>query len=601
MKKLIEALTLAATIAMMATACNNDGNMDQQNSRTPVGLKNLAVAESPAITDATRTGENSAYDAFNEGDRLVITIAAASGSKRTATYWYRADRIWEPHPAAGETLLYKEDIDAQADEFTAHKGESTLMTRQITLADYRMADYITGRLILMPGDADLATPPNEPMQHRHVNVVINITTNGAQGWENVDFMEHILAADVTLGTVAPWRAMLTPNAVTYCAVMPLANVPAPGQALITITAAGRKPITGTYTLAPGQTLEAGNRLTVNLTYDNHHLANAEATITPWTAGGNYTAAHQAYDMLIASADDLVTFANLVNSGHPNINVLQTADIDLSGIDNWTPIGINRDTPFAGLYNGGGKTISGLKTIDGKGDYYGLFGYVSSNAMLVNTHLRNVDIKGHGNVGGLVGYSTGHSIAIIWCSVEGTLAGSGNIGGLVGTNYARITACRTYVDITGHATEMTVAGGMAGSNNTIIELSHAGGSINNPSTSPDSKTGGFTGRESNILRSSYSTVNVTALSNVKGALVGMATGTANIEYCYGLVSIGAQYLIGSPSGNGGDTNSGKSGQAGNTVRGYTGGMTLKTGLNERQLFNASNWGPGNLPQLRRATN
>lgn len=82
---------------------------------------------------------------------------------------------------------------------------------------------------------------------------------------------------------------------------------------------------------------------------------------------------------------------------------QIADIDLSGIANWLPIG-NQDTVFTGNYDGGGYIISNL-TITSVPEYSnrfhaGLFGKIGGQSIagidsvhFIAIHLQNVDITG----------------------------------------------------------------------------------------------------------------------------------------------------------------------------------------------------------------
>ncbi len=45
---------------------------------------------------------------------------------------------------------------------------------------------------------------------------------------------------------------------------------------------------------------------------------------------------------IGTADDLKAFAELVNGGEAYANAVLTADIDMSGVENFTPIGLYHD-------------------------------------------------------------------------------------------------------------------------------------------------------------------------------------------------------------------------------------------------------------------
>ncbi|MBQ7988274.1 MAG: hypothetical protein IJ253_07165 [Bacteroidaceae bacterium] len=101
---------------------------------------------------------------------------------------------------------------------------------------------------------------------------------------------------------------------------------------------------------------------------------------------------------ITSAQDLVDFSALVNGGQQTANAVLTADIDLSGIENFTPIGYHNDltgvsTDYQGSFDGKGHVITGLSVKVTDGQEAGLFGRVSTgqvknlgivNATIVNT-------------------------------------------------------------------------------------------------------------------------------------------------------------------------------------------------------------------------
>lgn len=81
--------------------------------------------------------------------------------------------------------------------------------------------------------------------------------------------------------------------------------------------------------------------------------------------------------LISSVDDLCLFRDLVNSGisFSDKYLRQTADLDLTGIESWEPIGkMNSELYFYGNYNGDGYTISNLSVLDPENNSgSGLFG------------------------------------------------------------------------------------------------------------------------------------------------------------------------------------------------------------------------------------
>ena len=167
--------------------------------------------------------------------------------------------------------------------------------------------------------------------------------------------------------------------------------------------------------------------------------------------------------LITSVEDLKQLATDVNAGtdYSGKYFEMTKDIDLSGIENWTPIG-TKDKPFAGVFDGKNHKIVGLKinslpdgTASGSKLYLGLFGATSSDAVidsvlngyepdmqkiidwskkcavLKNIVFTDVGISVEGQtVGALVGKATNTCIDNI--KVEsGSLLTMGNSGGVVG--------------------------------------------------------------------------------------------------------------------------------------------------------------------------
>lgn len=183
---------------------------------------------------------------------------------------------------------------------------------------------------------------------------------------------------------------------------------------------------------------------------------------------------------ITSTEGLVKLAEMVNnsgySGEGATFVLMN-DIDLSSIDNWTPIG-GLARYFRGSFYGNGHTISNMK-ISSESDYVGLFGYCVSqkNAVISDIVLKDVDITAKGRyVAGLIGYTSGvnmENIAIsgnISVDVSETGSSTPAIGGLCGFNSANIDSVNVNINIKGNYDSYDRVGGIVGRND--------GGNINN---------------------------------------------------------------------------------------------------------------------------
>ena len=147
---------------------------------------------------------------------------------------------------------------------------------------------------------------------------------------------------------------------------------------------------------------------------------------------------------IGTADELI--ALMGNSAGWAGNYRLTDDIDLTGKSGQACIG-NDTTPFTGIFDGNGKTVSGVSlNITGhKG--VGFFGIVK------DTEIRNLTVKGSVTsgtnfAGGMIGAVTGNAL-IENCTSEIVVNAPSRVGGVVGglvLNNALGTAAGTELDL-----------------------------------------------------------------------------------------------------------------------------------------------------------
>ena len=175
--------------------------------------------------------------------------------------------------------------------------------------------------------------------------------------------------------------------------------------------------------------------------------------------------------LIRDKDDLVFFRDQVNAGKQEyagagVYVKLDADIDLSTIENWEPIGRNAMDENAdvvkGYFDGNGKTISNLK-IDSSEERIGLFGNIwnGDNAgWIKDLTVSNATVSSSGRyVGSLIGYGQGYTISN--CRIiDGSVSAADQVGGLGGTLLACKVEGTTVENVTVTAT-VDRAGGIAG--------------------------------------------------------------------------------------------------------------------------------------------
>lgn len=199
---------------------------------------------------------------------------------------------------------------------------------------------------------------------------------------------------------------------------------------------------------------------------------------------------------IATADDLIEFAEKVNGGRagvggdPDACAVLTANINLEGSEDnqWLSIGLDGSgRNYIGTFDGQGRTISGLY-INTTSNTRGLFGYVGEggtvtnlivkgtvvssgsaaygdggivgdNAGTVSNCVSDVAVKSGDNVGGVVGWNRDTGI-ITNCTNNGTITGTSNdvfVGGVVGTNCGTVQNCTN----NGTVETATYAGGVVG--------------------------------------------------------------------------------------------------------------------------------------------
>jgi len=158
----------------------------------------------------------------------------------------------------------------------------------------------------------------------------------------------------------------------------------------------------------------------------------------------------------------------------------TEDIDLSGYENWIPIGAfqslsdapedaevpHPDYAFTGTFDGAGHTISNLKVSCEAPMGAGLFGCASGTesgaASIGHFTLKDVNVSGFYLVGGAVGLQfMSCSVTDIHLVGENHLTGMQGIGGIVGTGFDLISDCSVTADITVLGDDGACAGLIAG--------------------------------------------------------------------------------------------------------------------------------------------
>ncbi|WP_347489780.1 S-layer homology domain-containing protein [Desulfoscipio sp. XC116] len=222
--------------------------------------------------------------------------------------------------------------------------------------------------------------------------------------------------------------------------------------------------------------------------------------------------------------------NWIRDNFPTVKdkyFVQTVDIDLGGVSNFSPLDDPDDWDgFTGTYDGAWHTISNMKVTSAVNNYYaGFFICIGETGAVRNIKFSDVDI----NISPTRTEYMGTIAALNYGTLENCYVTSGNIiggnstgvGGLVSDNGGTITSCynAAHVSVGIYDARMTTVGGIAASNSGFIR--NCWNSGNMTSADDQAVAAGITATtNANSVSNCYSTG--TVLTAVKG---GGIAGTA----------------------------------------------------------------------------
>ena len=224
------------------------------------------------------------------------------------------------------------------------------------------------------------------------------------------------------------------------------------------------------------------------------------------------------NIYISTAEEFLEFADNCHLDSWSVNkiVYLKEDIDLAGTSFKTvPV-------FAGVFDGGGHTISGFRPTE-QGYIVGLFRYIEESSTV-----KNLTVKGRINavnekecIGSICGINYG---TIKNCNFVGIVSGQTTVGGIAGINETSGNISKCAVD--GRITGYYSTGGIVGSNHGIITFcnNHSGINDNSDWVTEDDEMGTglfFSLQASEDEVEIYSGVDT-------GGIAGYSDGL--IEYC-----------------------------------------------------------------------
>ncbi len=447
-------LLLAAAALLLATAaCTKDELAD--GDRLPEGQYPLEIARitlgveggeaQPWGAPATRVSEtvDGTGSVFDAGDPFAVQI---DDGTETATYTVQDDGT-----ATSDAPLYWTNT-------TPNRTVSAWYPATDGTLDLGDQSQSLAYLLSGSGTGDYQTPVTLTFTHQLAKVRVTPIGDALDEVTSLQLYTYTRCTyekgEVVQGSQEDWIEMMkceyteNGNAITCWE----ANV-VPGYEITKLRANG----TEERNLSAAITPEAGKFYDITLDKDKGYTDDGQ---------GNY---------IVTTAEGLKAVADIANNGNLGINITLTENINLTDME-WTPIGTNYNNAYTGIFDGNGKTITGL-TVTGSDQYAGLFGRIGSGGTVKNVVLEGVQITSDnslGSVGGVAGYSYGN---IEYCSVSGSVSVSGisDVGGVVGYQVGgSITGCSSSATVKGTQR----AGGVAGATNSgaILTACYATGSV-----------------------------------------------------------------------------------------------------------------------------
>ena len=435
----IQILLAVAAMFFAATACTQDELAD--DARLPEGQYPLQIAAvtlsveggeaQPWGTPQTRVSESGdgTGSVFDTGDPFAVQI---DDGTETATYTVQDDGT-----ATSDAPLYWTNTTPNRTVsawYPATDGTLDLGDQSQSLA------YLLGG----SGTGDYQTPVTLTFTHQLAKVRVTPTSDALGEVQSLQLYAYTQCTyekgTVVQGSQEGWIEMkkceYTENGTPITCWE--ANV-VPGYEITKLRANG----TEERNLSAAITPEAGKFYDITLDKDK-----------------GYTVSEDGNTYEVYNAEGLKNIASLVNSGATGINITLDTDLDLTDME-WTPIGADYNNAYTGIFDGNGKTITGLTFNQSETNNVGLIGSLGENGIVRDVKLDKVTIKANNNVGGIVGGNRGGSI--IGCSVSGDISGARQVGGVVGyfgVGYNVVTACYHEGSVSGSVSVGGVAGDSA---------------------------------------------------------------------------------------------------------------------------------------------
>ena len=247
------------------------------------------------------------------------------------------------------------------------------------------------------------------------------------------------------------------------------------------------------------------------------------------------------DFHIYTLDDLAAFRNMVNAGDDFYaeTVILEANIDMSPISNWEPIGTDI-TSFSGAFDGNGKKLSGMTVVGSVDVIGGLFRILGEGAEVSN--LRICDAAVSGSYAAALAYDAEQSTVIdgVYVDADTTVTATSYAAGLVARNvYGDVYNCWNYATVSSRGIAAGIAAYIQGTSaDNFATISNC---VNKGTVSGSNRAGGV------VAHANYANVmwcyNAGAVSKTSssaampaGGIVAVPASSSVVSYCLNTGSV-----------------------------------------------------------------
>ena len=472
-----------------------------------------------------------------QGDETVIPVSEGSYQLKNGVYTYEVSAVECQTETGSFTVAYAGQTISITLKEKLYDVKFTTTPVDAVLAVEGRTPEADGRTYRLPKSGSLYAYTLKAFGYEDKSGTFTVTDG-----DNAQMvtLTKLPTQKVTFGAVTAADGKdITPKISVTCTAWPEQtltavadgsyNLPA-GEYSYAVSCAGYKTVRGTFTVTNTAVTLPAAQLEVQTAWD----------------GATYTEPEKDADGVyqIGAPDELMWFnknAKMTDSAKLTADICINENIhaEVSALYEWTPIGKydskDKAKRYAGTFDGGGHTVSGLYIATSGIGYTGMFGYATTGSKISNLTLSDSKISGTGScTGGIAGDAYDMENCHVTSTV--TVSGAKYVGGVSGYQDGTITRCSNAAVVVATGSYVGGVTGRVQSNATTAMTE----CFNTGFVTGSSAVGGLTGELYNggTISACYNTGAVTAeaAAGTAGGLVGnFRSGTIKNTYHSGPIT------------------------------------------------------------------